>query len=280
VGTKRFDRKFGPDLLRELPASPGVYLFKDGDGTVLYVGKAINLRRRLQRYRSAGRRKAQRKMRALVREAAVLEVRPQESERAALLLENELIRTLRPVYNVDGAFYFLYPAVGVWHRGGQTMLLFTTRQAELAGLPADWYGTFRSRRRTREAFETWVELLSHLGHPEPRSNLTWLPRAHGVRVAAFRRLDAAVVELLRGYWGGERHTALGELAERLLERPGARDEAAAIQEGLRVLRSFFEQDIAKLRAALLGARGNVAFLPQDERDALFIEARTSNGPDV
>ena len=77
-----------------------MYLFADATGRVLYVGKAKDLRRRLAGYRNASRRKAHRKMRTLVRAAASLEVRPQLSETQALLLENELIRTLRPPYNV------------------------------------------------------------------------------------------------------------------------------------------------------------------------------------
>ena len=62
MGTGSFDRKFGAGLVRELPAEPAVYLFKDEDGTVLYAGKAKNVRRRMQGYRNAGRRKTQRKM--------------------------------------------------------------------------------------------------------------------------------------------------------------------------------------------------------------------------
>ena len=61
MATKAFDRKFGAALLRELPAAPAVYLFKDRDGTVLYAGKARNIRRRLASYRNATRRKAHRK---------------------------------------------------------------------------------------------------------------------------------------------------------------------------------------------------------------------------
>jgi excinuclease ABC subunit C len=270
---KRFDRKFGAELWRELPESPGVYLFKDAAGTVLYVGKAVNLRRRLQRYRSAGRRKAQRKMRALVREASALEIRPQQSERASLLLENQLIRTLRPVYNVDGAYFFLYPAVGIWQNGRQTVLILTTRQPEWAAISAAWYGTFRSRLRAREAFEAWRSVLAYLGHVEPKSNLSGLPHVRGSHVIALRRLDLAVVELLHAYWSGASRSALGELAERLVERPGARQKAAEIQASLRVLDVFYADDILKLRETLLSTRGEVRFVAQQERDALFIEHR-------
>ena len=77
MGTGSFDRKFGAGLVRELPAEPAVYLFKDEDGNVLYAGKAKNVRRRMQGYRNAGRRKAQRKMVRLVRAASALEIRVQ-----------------------------------------------------------------------------------------------------------------------------------------------------------------------------------------------------------
>ena len=60
MGVRLFDRKFGADLLRETPREPGVYLFKDAEGQVLYAGKAKDLRRRLASYRNATRRKAHR----------------------------------------------------------------------------------------------------------------------------------------------------------------------------------------------------------------------------
>lgn len=134
MGVRLFDRKFGAERLREVPREPGVYLFRDAAGEVLYAGKARDLRRRLAGYRNASRRKAHRKMRTLVRLAASLEVRPQEGETQALLLENELIRTLRPPYNVDGAFSFLYPALGVGRHEGRVLLAFTSTPEEWSGL--------------------------------------------------------------------------------------------------------------------------------------------------
>ena len=62
--------------------------------------------------------------------------------------------------------------------------------------------------------------------------------------------------------------------ERLVERPGARQKAAEIQESLRVLDAFRAADIQKLRATLLATLGEVRFVSQQERDALFIEHRT------
>jgi excinuclease ABC subunit C len=277
VGLKRFDRKFGADLYRELPTSPGVYLFKDGSDVVLYVGKAKNLRRRLQGYRNASRRKAHRKMRALVRQATSLEVRPTDSERRALLLENELIRSLRPSYNVDGAFFFLYPAIGVCKTNEQTILCFTTSRESYEAWPFDWYGTFRSRSRTKETFDAMVTLISYLGHLEPKSRLPRFPRVRGSRVVGVRRLAPELVEILEAYWAGHDRGAIGHLAQRLLERPAARRDAHEIQGALRLLDEFYTRDVERLTRALRSAGNGLSFVPQQERDALLIESECDNG---
>jgi excinuclease ABC subunit C len=269
VGLKRFDRKFGADLLEELPASPGVYIFRDEDGAALYAGKAKNIRRRLQTYRNATRRKAHRKMRTLVREASSLEVRLQPTERDALLLENELIRALRPRYNVDGAYAFLYPAIGTAVRHHQSFFCFTTRIDAYRGLGLRWHGTFRSRSRALEAFEALVELLERVGHREPASRLPELPRLKGSRFVAFRRVEDLVPSLER-FLAGESPAVLRELAVRLLEKPAARCDASQVGEDLRCLEAFFHSDARRLRDVLRAAGRRSHFVRQEERDALFI----------
>lgn len=270
MGAKAFDRKFGADWLRELPAAPGVYLFRDERGEVLYAGKAKDVRRRLQGYRNATRRKAHRKMRALVREASSLEVRLQPSERDALLVENELIRTLRPPYNVDGAFSFLYPAIGVGWREHQALVAFTTRPDDWRELGLHWYGTFRSRRRALAAFDALAGLLAFLAHPEPRSRLPRVSRPRGSRLVAFRRLDAGLFEKVGELLAGESPAAVEELSLRLLESASARREAERVEADLRRVAAFYRSDLAKLREALRAAGRSGSFVPQSERDALFL----------
>ena len=272
MGLKRFDRKFGADLLRELPAEPAVYLFKDEDGEVLYAGKAKDIRRRLQGYRNASRLKVHRKMRTLVREASSLEVRLQPSERDALLVENELIRTLRPPYNIDGAYAFLYPAIGTVVRAHQSFLVFTTRVDAYPVLGPRWHGVFRSRHRTRDAFDALVALLDLLGHREPRSRLPELPLVRGSRVVAFRRIERMMPGIDR-LLGGESQFVLKEIARRLLEKPDARQDADQVGADLRLLDSFFRSDANKLREALRAAGRSGCFVSQDERDALHISHR-------
>lgn len=269
---RQFDRKFGADLLRELPAEPAVYLFKDEDGEVLYAGKAKDIRRRLSSYRNAGRRRAHRKMRTLVREAASLEVRLQPSEREALLVENELIRTLRPRYNVDGAYDFLYPAIGVGVDRDVVLLAFTTEPEAWSALELAWYGSFRSRLRAREAFDALETLLAYLGHAEPRSRLPDVPRRRGSRLVGLRRLPEPLVPALHAFLGGGSRDLLPLLATLLLERPQARSEAPEVQADLRTLDRFRRRDVSRLRDALR-ATGRHGFVPRSERDALFIAAR-------
>jgi excinuclease ABC subunit C len=271
-GTRRFEQKFGAERLRELPRGPGVYLFRDAEGHVLYAGKAKDLRRRLAGYRNASRRKAHRKMRALVREAASLEVRPQESEKQALLLENELIRTLRPPFNVDGAFSFLYPALGVGRDGGRVLLAFTSTPEEWSSLALRWHGCFRSRVRARAAFDALVGLFGRLGHREPMSRLPAVPLRRGARLEAFRRLRPELPSAADAFLAGESTGLLALLFERLLESASARREPALVEQQLRTLDAFARNDVAALCRALQKT-GRSGWVRGEERDALFIAAR-------
>src|SRR5688500_8733930 len=108
---KKFDRKFGVEFLPNLPACPGVYRVLNDEGQTVYVGKAKNLRRRLAQYRNAKRCKAHRKMRSIIGDAAKIEWEIYPSDLEACLQEAKLIQTLRPRWNVAGAFAFLYPLV-------------------------------------------------------------------------------------------------------------------------------------------------------------------------
>ena len=89
------------EVLKELPANPGCYIMRDDTGTIIYVGKALDLRKRVQSYfRQAALRKGDPKLRSLVKSVANLEYMVVHNEAAALLTEGELIKKYRPRYNV------------------------------------------------------------------------------------------------------------------------------------------------------------------------------------
>ena len=83
-------------LTAGLPRAPGVYLFRDAGGRVLYVGKAVNLRRRVRSYFSGDGR---RKVGALLRETAAVDHVVCSGDLEASVLEVRLIHELRPRYN-------------------------------------------------------------------------------------------------------------------------------------------------------------------------------------
>jgi excinuclease ABC subunit C len=87
------------DRVGNLPESPGVYLWKDVRGEVLYVGKAKRLRSRVRSYLAAERLDNP-KTRVMMRQVADLETIVVPTEPAALLLESNLIKEHRPRYNV------------------------------------------------------------------------------------------------------------------------------------------------------------------------------------
>ncbi|MEX0448343.1 excinuclease ABC subunit UvrC [Spiribacter sp. 221] len=92
-------RLFDPDpVLKTLPTGPGVYRMFDETGTVIYVGKARNLKRRVSSYFRKGAHNA--KTQALVGQVADLQVTVTHTEAEALILENNLIKEHRPRYNV------------------------------------------------------------------------------------------------------------------------------------------------------------------------------------
>lgn len=273
MSARRFDTKFGATRLDEVPSAPGVYEWLGADGQTLYVGKAANLRSRLRQYRNASRRKAHRKMRALVAAASGVRVRTCDSELAALLLENQLIQQLRPPFNVSGAFAMLYPCIGMRAHGRDLDLCCTTSPHLLADFAC--FGAYRSARVTRAAFAALVELLAYVGHVEPARRLTDVPRIPYTRMVRVRQLAPRWRAALEVFLLGTSSELLTQLVLTLVEKPAARRQAEPTQAALQLLKTFWDEESAPLRQAMIAAgRGDDRFLPQTERDPLFLQVRS------
>lgn len=88
------------EKLRNLPAKPGVYQFKNSKGEALYVGKAVNLRNRVRQYFQKSHRMEPR-LEAMVSKIRDVELIVTDSEVEALILETSMIQKLEPRYNID-----------------------------------------------------------------------------------------------------------------------------------------------------------------------------------
>ncbi|MEG6510512.1 excinuclease ABC subunit UvrC [Desulforamulus ruminis] len=87
------------EKIKNIPARPGVYLYKNEDGQVIYVGKAVSLKNRVRSYFQAGAKQAP-KVKAMLSRAVDLDFIVTDSEMEALILENNLIKEHRPKYNI------------------------------------------------------------------------------------------------------------------------------------------------------------------------------------
>jgi excinuclease ABC subunit C len=94
-----FERQFDArEYIQTLPNKPGVYRMLDDTGTVMYVGKARNLKKRVSSYFT--RATSSFKTRAMVEQIRAIEVTVTNNETEALLLENNLIKSFKPKYNI------------------------------------------------------------------------------------------------------------------------------------------------------------------------------------
>ncbi|NBC17119.1 MAG: excinuclease ABC subunit C [Bacteroidetes bacterium] len=118
------------DKLASLPTRPGVYKHKDADGTVLYVGKAKNLRSRVRSYFHDSRPREGR-LRVLVSKIADVEVIVTDTEAEALILENNLIKQLQPRYNVNLKDDKTYPYICI--KNERFPRVFPTRRVKKDG---------------------------------------------------------------------------------------------------------------------------------------------------
>ena len=126
------------EILRNLPARPGVYLHKNAQDKVIYVGKAVNLRSRVRSYFHKSAQEHP-KTRRLVEEIADIDFIVADSELEALLLENTLIKQHQPRFNVRLKDDKRYPYIKV-HWQDPFPRVTTTRRLQNDG--ARYYGPY------------------------------------------------------------------------------------------------------------------------------------------
>jgi excinuclease ABC subunit C len=252
------------EKLAALPEGPGVYLFKDKQGRILYIGKAVNLRNRVRSY-FHGEDAYRPWLREMVQKIADIEVLTTRNEKEALILECNLIKLHRPPFNIrfkdDKAYPFLkvtlnepFPA------------LIVTRQPKEDG--ARYFGPYPDGKALRETIEflkrtfgirtlTVVNERRKSGcpwrdttKPLPRACLEYhLHRCSGPCVNAisqeeYRQIAVQVCEFLEG-----RRNEIVKQLEQFMWEAAEREEfekAAKLRDQIRAIQTVTERQAVHL----------------------------------
>jgi excinuclease ABC subunit C len=137
------------EKLKNLPLKPGCYLFKDKEGTVIYVGKAILLRNRVRSYFQKSRPHDAR-LQLLVKKIVDVEVIVVDSEIEALILENNLIKDRKPRFNVDLKDDKSYPFIRITKEDFPQV--FVTRKIIRDG--SSYFGPYTDVKNLRSTLKT------------------------------------------------------------------------------------------------------------------------------
>ncbi len=157
-----------------LPDTPGVYRWFDASGTIIYVGKAKNLKRRVSQYLRP-EDQLDRKTRALMAKAVDIDFTPVETEEDALLLENNLIKQLQPHYNILLKDSKTYPWICIRNEPFPRVMM--TRRYVRDG--SRWFGPYASVVHAKQL----LRLIGSIYRPRPcRLPLT----VEGIAAGKFR----------------------------------------------------------------------------------------------
>lgn len=207
--------RFGRDFFLSLPQMPGVYIFRDADGEILYVGKAKNLKQRLNSYRQIKPLNASKKQVRLVGQIAKIDWLPADSEIDALLQENLLISKRKPEYNrvnKNPEYYFYLHE----ERQNETVRYWLSQEIDHGASVV--LGTFKSKLRTSEKLAMLFETYHYLISDRPRFRSTQMHSGRRQFVVPYHELEH---RFMRQFLLGESTDYLDRLGQALRLEPPA-----------------------------------------------------------
>ena len=142
--------RFGTDFFREIPRSPGVYIFTGQSGRVLYVGQSKDLRTRLAYYKNAQPEREPRRIIRLVHQTAGIQLESCETVDAARLREVALIGLHRPRFNVAQTLKPTYSFFGLRETNDHIILRLSMSPLRQEG--ERLVGAFKNRGLCGSAF--------------------------------------------------------------------------------------------------------------------------------
>jgi excinuclease ABC subunit C len=263
--------------LKTLPAKPGVYLFRDGDGRVLYIGKAKSLRSRVRSYFQRGG-DGRAKMSGLVERITDVEVIVTGTEVEALHVEQNLVKRHRPPFNIRLRDDKSFPYIAVTVEDEYPRVMFT-RERHKRGVV--YFGPYANAKKVRETLDVLNRVFQYrpCEGPQPgrHSGIPCLdyhierckaPCVGYIDKEAYRGVIDRVIEFL----SGETRPILRELERRMQEASAAErfEDAARYRNRLFSIRHLAERQAADKRAvgtvdvfgiAIAGDRAAVQIFP-------------------
>lgn len=252
-------------FLSQIPEQPGIYRMLDVEGTVLYVGKASNLKKRVSSYFNRQNNAA--KTRSLVAQIDSIDLSLTRSETEALLLESNLIKALRPKYNVllrdDKSYPYIHLSA---HPEFPRIESYRSKKKPLSG---DFFGPYPSSGAVKETIGTIQKVFKLRTCRDSYFNARSRPclqyqikrcSAPCVEYISRAEYKQSVDDAMR-FLQGKCQTILDELARRMDEAVAALrfEEAALLRDQIKMLRLVQEQQ------AVVQLKGDA--------DVIAIEAR-------
>jgi excinuclease ABC subunit C len=258
--------------IKSAPDEPGVYLFQDAGGEVLYVGKAASLRKRLTSYlpaargRGAGRLPA--KVVDMVEKAEQVEWIAVSTEVEALILEDNLIKRHRPAFNIRLRDDKSYPYIVITMEEEYPRVMFTRQRHTRGNL---YFGPYANAAKVRETLDVLGRIFPFrkckAGRPGRRSGAPCLqhaikrceaPCGRLMSPEEYRGLIQQVIDFLSGK---ERQIARHLQHEmKAAARAQEFEKAALYRDRLDAVRHILEKQRARLEA---GANLDVIGLAMD-----------------
>ena len=259
-------------LLSTIPEKPGCYQYYDAKGTVIYVGKAKNLRKRISSYFQ--KEHENRKTRVLVKQIYDLRYIVVDSEADALLLENNLIKQYRPRYNVLLKDDKTYPSIVIKHEPFPR--IFQTRNIVRDG--SLYYGPYSSVHFIRTLLHLIKELYpirncKHALTPEAIHSGKYkvclqyhikrckAPCVGMQEAEEYDRNIADIKEILKGN--------SSKVSELLLERMKALAAEMRFEEAQEVKRQYDLVESFRLKSTVVPMLHNVDVFSLDENETSF-----------
>jgi excinuclease ABC subunit C len=261
------------EQLNRLPHSPGVYLMRDADGNILYVGKAANLHHRVRSYFSAGQ-KLSPKIQRMVARVADIDFFIAASEQEALILELNLIKQYHPRYNVrlkdDKTFpYLKIDTNEKWPR------VYVTRRLEQDG--GRYFGPFTSAKSVRQTLRVLQNIFPFricskaITGTAPRACLEYhLGRCLAPCIGAVSQTEyAEVIDEVILFLEGKQEKVVRELKARMNKAAEALDfeKAARLRNQIQAIHQVIEGQ--RIATTVRGEQDVIAFA--QDRDQAYVQ---------